>query len=37
VQDQLAKLPVEIRDQLSSTGKIEGRLRRLERIDTTAE
>lgn len=35
VQDQLAKLPTEIRDQLPTTGKIEGRLRRLETIDTT--
>jgi transposase len=35
VQDQIAKLPVEIRDQLTTTGKIEGRLRRLEQIDTT--
>ena len=35
VQDQIAKLPVEIRDQLTTTGKIEGRLRRLEHIDTS--
>jgi transposase len=35
VQDQISKLPVEIRDQLSTAGKIEGRLRRLEQIDTT--
>jgi transposase len=35
VQDQISKLPVEIRDQLSSSGKIEGRLRRLEHIDTS--
>jgi transposase len=35
VQDQLTKLPVEIRDQLAMTGKIEGRLRQLERIDPT--
>jgi transposase len=35
VQDQISKLPVEIRDQLTTTGKIEGRLRRLETIDTT--
>lgn len=35
VQDQITKLPVEIRDQLSSSGKIEGRLRRLEQIDTS--
>jgi len=35
VQDQISKLPVEIRDQLTTTGKIEGRLRRLEQIDTS--
>jgi transposase len=35
VQDQLSKLPVEIRDQLTTTGKIEARLRRLEPIDPT--
>jgi transposase len=35
VQDQLSKLPTEIRDQLSATGKIESRLRRLEQLDTT--
>ena len=35
VQDQIAKLPTEIRDQLSATGKIESRLRRLEDLDTT--
>lgn len=35
-QDQLAKLPTEIRDQLPTTGKIESRLRKLETIDTTA-
>lgn len=34
-QDQLAKLPTEIRDQLPTTGKIESRLRRLELVDTT--
>jgi transposase len=34
-QDQLAKLPTEIRDQLPTTGKIESRLRKLETIDTT--
>jgi len=34
VHDQISKLPVEIRDQLSATGKIEGRLRRLEQVDT---
>ena len=33
VGDQIAKLPTEIRDQLTSTGKIESRLRRLEGID----
>jgi transposase len=33
-QDQITKLPVEIRDQPTSNGKIEGRLRRLEQIDT---
>jgi transposase len=36
VQDQLAKLPTEIRDQLSVTGKIESRLRRLETIEGPA-
>ncbi len=35
VQDQISKLPVEIRDQLTTSGKIEGRLRRLEHIDTS--
>jgi transposase len=35
VQDQINKLPVEIRDQLTTNGKIEGRLRRLEQIDTS--
>jgi transposase len=35
VQDQISKLPVEIRDQLTTTGKIEGRLRRLEQIDAS--
>lgn len=35
VQDQLTKLPIEIREQLATTGKIEGRLRQLERIDTS--
>jgi transposase len=34
-QDQIAKLPVEIRDQLGSKGKIESRLRRLETIDAS--
>jgi transposase len=33
--DQIAKLPTEIRDQLSTTGKIESRLRRLETIDSS--
>lgn len=33
VGDQITKLPTEIRDQLCSTGKIEGRLRRLEEIE----
>ena len=32
VGDQIAKLPTEIRDQLTSTGKVESRLRRLEHI-----
>lgn len=36
VQDQISKLPVEIRDQLTTHGKIEGRLRRLEQIDSSA-
>lgn len=35
VADQIAKLPTEIRDQLTSKGKIESRLRRLEAIDAT--
>lgn len=35
VADQLAKLPTEIRDQLGTAGKVENRLRRLERIDLT--
>ena len=35
VQDQLSKLPVEIRDQLTMNGKIEGRLRQLESIDAS--
>jgi transposase len=35
VQDQLSKLPVEIRDQITTTGKIESRLRQLERIDVS--
>jgi transposase len=32
VQDQITKLPVEIRDQLRAAGKIKGRLRRLEQL-----
>lgn len=35
-QDQIAKLPTEIRDQLRATGKIESRLRRLEALHTHA-
>ncbi len=31
--DQIAKLPTEVRDQLTTGGKIEGRLRRLEHIE----
>ena len=34
VADQIAKLPTDIRDRLSADGKIEGRLRRLEELDT---
>ena len=33
VADQISKLPTEIRDQLTTGGKIESRLRRLEQID----
>ena len=33
VGDQISKLPTEIRDQLTTDGKIESRLRRLEAID----
>ena len=33
IADQISKLPAEIRDQLTSHGKIEGHLRRLEHID----
>lgn len=33
VADQISKLPTEIRDQLTTCGKIESRLRRLEQID----
>jgi transposase len=35
VGDQLAKLPIELRDQLPTTGKLESRLRRLATIATT--
>jgi transposase len=35
IQDQISKLPTEIRDQLTATGKIESRLRRLGQLDTT--
>lgn len=35
VADQLSKLPVEIREQVGTNGKIEGRLRRLEHVDTS--
>ena len=35
VQDQISKLPVEIRDQLTTSGKIEARLRRLAHVDTS--
>jgi transposase len=35
VQDQIAKLPTEIRDQLTTSGKIEARLRRLETLTQT--
>lgn len=34
--DQIAKLPTQIRDQLTAAGKIESRLRRLEQLTTTA-
>ncbi len=37
VADQIAKLPAEIRDQLTTAGKIEGRLRRLEAIDPATD
>lgn len=33
VGDQISKLPTEIRDQLTTTGKIESRLRRLEHLN----
>ena len=35
VQDQITKLPADIRDQLRAAGKIESRLRRLEQLDTS--
>ncbi len=35
-QDQIWKLPTEIRDQLGTTGNTEARLRALEHLDTTA-
>lgn len=35
--DQISKLPTESRDQLSSHGKIESRLRRLEAVDIDVE
>jgi transposase len=35
IGDQLTKLPVEIRDQLDMTGKIDSRLRQLDTIDTS--
>lgn len=35
IGDQIAKLPVEIRDQLDLTGKIDSRLRQLDTIDTS--
>jgi hypothetical protein len=34
-QDQIAQHPIEIRDQLTTTGKIESRLRQLQRIDAS--
>ena len=37
IQSQLSKLPTPLRDQLPTTGKIESRLRALERIDTTVQ
>jgi len=36
IGDQIAKLPTEVRDQLTATGKIESRLRRLEHIEIPA-
>ena len=33
IADQISKLPTEIRDQLTTVGKIESRLRRLEHLD----
>jgi transposase len=35
-QDQITKLPTEIRDQLDLRGKIEGRLRRVEQLDLSS-
>jgi transposase len=37
IADQLAKLPTEIRDQLGVAGKVETRLRRLERIELSTD
>lgn len=37
VGDQIAKLPTALRDQLTATGKIEGRLRRLESVEIPSE
>jgi hypothetical protein len=37
VQDQITKLPTEIRDPLTSNGKIEGRLRRIADVDLSVE
>lgn len=37
VQDQLSKLPTEIRDQIGTNGKIESRLRRIEKISLDVE
>ena len=36
IADQISKLPTEIRDQLTTVGKIESRLRRLEHLDPAA-
>lgn len=35
-QIQISKLQVAIRDQLATTGQIEGHLRRLEQVDTSS-